>query len=158
MPSTLKTGINMNRFLKWLDKNGRKKTIMDRISNQPYMERYYIFLKDRKRFPFNIFLHKFLKGDPDDLHDHPWPYATLIIKGGYWEYTPGGKVWRAPGHFRISKATSLHRIELEPGVACWSIFMPGIQQRTWGFIYNDKWVQFEKYLRDRYDEADIHTE
>ena len=31
-----------------------------------------IYFKDRKDFPFNIFLHKFLKSDPDDLHDHPW--------------------------------------------------------------------------------------
>ena len=62
----------MQWFLKALDKLGRKRIIMDRVNNDPYLERYYLFLKDRKRFPFNIFLHKFLKGDPDDVHDHPW--------------------------------------------------------------------------------------
>jgi hypothetical protein len=56
---------------------------MDRQNDEPYLERYYLFLKDRKRFPFNVFLHKFLKSDPDDVHDHPWPYATIILKGGY---------------------------------------------------------------------------
>jgi hypothetical protein len=61
---------------------------MDRVNGEPYLERYYVFLKDRKRFPFNIFVHKFLKSDPDDVHDHPWPYATLILKGGYWEWRP----------------------------------------------------------------------
>jgi len=61
---------------------------MDRVNGEPYLERYYVFLKDRKRFPFNVFVHKFLKSDPDDVHDHPWPYATLILKGGYWEWRP----------------------------------------------------------------------
>ena len=47
--------------------------INDRIDKEPYLERYYLFLRNRENFPFNIFLHKFLKSDSDDLHDHPWP-------------------------------------------------------------------------------------
>mgnify|MGYP003353288546 CR=1 FL=1 len=58
-------------FLKLLERLGRKRIVMDRTSNEPYLERYYLFLKDRgERFPFNVFLHKFLKSDPDDVHDH----------------------------------------------------------------------------------------
>ncbi len=60
----------MKWFLNILEKLDRKRIIMDRVNNEPYLERYYLFLKDRKKFPFNIFLHKFLKGDPDDVHDH----------------------------------------------------------------------------------------
>ena len=125
----------MKWFLKVLDKVGRKRIVLDRASNEPYLERYYLFLKDRKSFPLNIFLHKFLKSDPDDLHDHPWPYATIILKGGYYEWIPNydknGKrlcevaVWRKPGHFRVSSANSFHRIELDPDVTCWTLFMPG---------------------------------
>lgn len=75
-------------LLKLLERLGRKRIITDRLNNEPYLERYYLFLKERERFPFNVFLHKFLKGDPDDVHDHPWPYATLILKGGYYEWIP----------------------------------------------------------------------
>ena len=71
-------------FKRW----GRHRVIMDRVNGEPYLERYYVFLKDRNRFPFNIFVHKFLKSDPDDVHDHPWPYFTIILKGGYYEWTP----------------------------------------------------------------------
>ena len=78
----------MKWFLKLLERIGRKRIVMDRINNEPYLERYYLFLKDRKYFPFNVFLHRFLKSDPDDVHDHPWPYATLILKGGYYEWIP----------------------------------------------------------------------
>lgn len=142
-----------------MDRLGRKRVVMDRVSNEPYLERYYVFLKDRKLFPFNIFIHKFLKSDPDDVHDHPWPYATLILKGGYWEYTPvfsfGVKIaeekhWRGPGHFRICSASSYHRIELEPGVECWTMFMPGPQQREWGFLVNNRWIKYDQYLEYKY--------
>ena len=73
----------MFNFLK-----GRKRIIKDRDSNEPYLIRWYLFLKDRKNFPFNITLHKVLKSDEPVLHNHPWSYATLILKGGYWEHTP----------------------------------------------------------------------
>jgi len=145
--------------LRWLEKRGRKIIIMDRVNNEPYLERYYLFLKDRKKFPFNIFLHKFLKGDPDDVHDHPWPYATLILAGGYYEWVPvfntlGEKIneikyWRGPGHFRICSPNSYHRIELKESVTAWTLFMPGPQKREWGFLVDNKWIPNGKYLDDR---------
>ena len=156
-----------DRVLNWLDKHDRKRIILDREENEPYLERYYIFLKDRKRFPFNAFIHKFLKSDPDDVHDHPWPYATLILKGGYWEWIPkinslGQKwgeyrVWRGAGHFRVCKPTDYHRIELDPNVTAWTLFMPGPHKREWGFlvggIENQKWVPHYQYLKERSEQA-----
>lgn len=140
-------------FKSFMKAIGRHRIIYDREDNEPYLERYYLFLKDRVTFPFNIFLHKFYKSDPDDLHDHPWNYITFIVKGGYWEYTPEGKFWRGPGHFRRCTAESYHRIEVEPGVACWSIFIPGKQRREWGFDKNGNWVQHEQYLQSRKEEV-----
>lgn len=146
-------------FLNWLERHGRKNVIMDRISNEPYLERYYVFLKDRKWFPFNVFLHRFLKSDIDDVHDHPWSYATLILKGGYWEWQPvfnnkGQKIgevskWHGAGSFRWNKATSYHRIELDPEVECWTLFMPGPQKREWGFLIGNFWVQWQDYLEKK---------
>ena len=150
-------------LLKLLERLGRKRIIYDRVHNEPYLERYYLFLKERERFPFNIFLHKFLKGDPDDVHDHPWPYFTLILKGGYYEWIPqfnedGIKTcevrkWRGPGHFRFCKANSYHRIELHPGITAWTLFMPGPQKKEWGFWVNNKWIHNEQYLKERYEQA-----
>jgi hypothetical protein len=156
----------MKAFLNFLDKIGRKRIILDRESAEPYLVRYYLFLKGRETFPFNVFLHQFLKSDPDDLHDHPWPYATLILKGGYWEWVPQfdtnkniigeKKFWRGAGHFRISKAESLHRIEVQPGVDCWTLFMPGLRKREWGFVTHKNWdwksfnwVQHEQYILEK---------
>ena len=143
-------------FFSFLEKHDRKRIIMDRTCDEPLVTRYYLFLKDRKAFPFNVFLHKFHKGDPDDVHDHPWPYATLILKGGYWEWIPQfdnqgkkfGEIahWRGPGHFRICGANSYHRIELDPSVTAWTLFMPGPQKREWGFLVKNKWIHNDEYL------------
>jgi len=161
-------------FLKLLDKIGRKRTIYDRDGKIPYLDRYYVFLKDRNRFPFNITLHKVMVSDEPVLHDHPWGYATLILRGGYWEHIPltnettgsvigSTRVWRGPGHFRIRSADDLHWLELEKDeegneIPCWSLFFMGKKKKEWGFLpYIDtkdmdrgyKWIHNEEYLNAR---------
>ena len=148
-----------NKFFSFLENHDRKRIIMDRVSKEPLLTRYYIFLKDRTKFPFNVFIHKFHKSDPDDVHDHPWPYATLILKGGYYEWIPQfdkdgkkfGEIahWRGPGHFRLCSANSYHRIELDPDVTAWTLFMPGPQKREWGFLVKNKWIPNGDYLEAR---------
>ena len=162
-------------LLKLLEKLGRKRTIYDRDGIVPYLDRYYVFLKNRKNFPFNITLHKVMVSDEPVLHDHPWNYATLILKGGYYENVPvyndstGGvvgstKVWRGPGHFRFRKADDLHWLELAKDdngkeIPCWSLFYMGKKEKEWGFLpFNQsdelaergyKWVHNETYLEGR---------
>ncbi len=146
-------------FLKLLEYLGRKRIIRDRTSSQPYLERYQLLFIDRNYFPFNVFLHKFLKSDPDDHHDHPWNYRTLILRGGYWEWTPtfdaaGRKTgeitkWYGAGSFRRAQANSYHRIELDPDITCWTLFMPGPHKKEWGFLTKGKWIQHEEYLKGK---------
>lgn len=153
----------MKWFLNWLERNGRKRIIMDRADQEPYLERYYVLFKERVTFPYNVFLHKFLKSDPDDVHDHPWNYASLILKGGYWEWLPvfdaeGQKItevkqWRGAGKFRFGKMSTYHRIELDPDVTPWTLFFVGPRKREWGFLVNNKWIHYESYLAERKDNA-----
>lgn len=134
-----------------MQKLGRYRVIMDREDNEPYLERYYLFLKDRHWFPFNVFIHKFLKSDPDDLHDHPWPYMTIILRGGYWEWTKNSDTpqWKGAGQIRFGHSTDYHRIELEPGIDCWTMFFPGPKRRDWGFLVKNRWIQHEQYFNNR---------
>lgn len=153
----------MKWFLNLLDQIGRKRIVLDRTSDEPYLERYYLFLRDRQQFPFNVFLHKFLKGDPDDVHDHPWPYVTVILKGGYYEWVPefdsqGNRIsetryWRGPGHIRLSRSASYHRIELKSNITAWTLFMPGPKKKDWGFLVDNRWIQHEQYLKQRCEAA-----
>ena len=115
-----------HRLLIWvMNYFGRYRIILDKGSGKPYLERFYIFLKDREKFPFNIFLHRFIRSDSDDLHDHPWDFRTLILIGGYWEHTLDGKFWRGPGSYRYVAANTYHRVELDENRHyCWTLFMP----------------------------------
>ena len=142
---------------KIMDKLGRRRVIRDRESKQPYLIRYYVFLKDRKKFPFNITVHKVLKSDKPVLHDHPWNWGAMIVSGGYWEHIPvisqegnvvgSTKEWRGPGHIRFRKAKDLHWLELEKDpegneIPCTSIFFMGRKCKEWGFV---DWIQFQGY-------------
>jgi len=156
----------MTFLSKIMDKLGRRRVIRDRDNGEPYLVRFYLFLKNRKNFPFNITLHKVLKSDEPTLHDHPWSYATFILKGGYWEWIPvrsnegfvvgSTRVWRGPGHFRFRKPDDLHWLELEKDsegneIPCWSLFFMGRKQKEWGFVRfvqreGYRWINNEEYL------------
>lgn len=60
-----------------------RKKIISREDGTPYLIRTYLF----KSKSFQIVIHKVLQSDPDCLHDHPWNFISLILKGGYWEGT-----------------------------------------------------------------------
>jgi hypothetical protein len=49
----------------------------------------------------------------------------------------------------LARASQYHRVELDPAVDCWTLFMPGIHQREWGFLTKSGWVHFEKYLESK---------
>ena len=75
----------MSLFHTIMNKLNRYRLIPDRKTGADYMHRYYLFSKDRKWFPFNVALHKIVRSDDPIFHDHPWPYMTIILKGGYYE-------------------------------------------------------------------------
>ena len=111
----------------------RKRVILDRGPSwpdydkaEPFMIRYYLLFRKRpKWFPFNILVHKILKGDRGDLHDHYWSYITIILRGGYWETLKSGKYWRPPGYIGFRSANNYHRVDLEPGTRPMTLFIPG---------------------------------
>ena len=39
----------------------------------------------------------------DGVHNHTFPFMTIILRGGYWETLNTGKYWRSPGYigFRL---------------------------------------------------------
>ena len=77
-----------------MEKLGRKKVVLDRGPShpkyseaKPWMNRYYVLLRHRpKWFPFNILIHEMLADDHGEgVHNHTFPYITIILRGGYWE-------------------------------------------------------------------------
>jgi len=144
-----------------MNKLGRYRLIPDRRTGADYMHRYYLFLKDRKWFPFNFTLHKIVRSDDPIFHDHPWSYMAIILKGGYWEHIPlfnnkGIKIgefchWRGPGSIIKRKATEYHWLELDNGKPATTLFLMGPQKREWGFLVQtrkkkQRWIRHDYYL------------
>jgi hypothetical protein len=141
-------------------KLGRYKLVPDRTTGEDYLHRYYLFLKDRKHFPFNLTLHKIVRSDEPVMHDHPWSYMTIVLRGGYWEHTPvfnyeGKKIaefqeWRGPGSVIMRKANEYHWLELDPDVGpATTLFFMGPQQREWGFLKGNTWCKWKDYLASK---------
>ena len=111
----------------------RKRLLLDRGPSwpdydkaEPFMIRYYLLFRKRpKWFPFNILLHKILKSDLGDLHDHYWSYITIILKGGYWETNENGTFWRGPGYIGFRKASDRHSLKIPEGKTAWTLLIAG---------------------------------
>ena len=123
-----------------MNKFDRKRIILDSEHGEPYLERYYILFRERnEQFPFNIFIHKYVKSETD-MHDCPWGYRTLVLSGGYWEHefiTERGldtyKTWRGVGYTDVYDAYHSNKITLEDDTPCWTLFIPFKKEKPWGF-------------------------
>lgn len=140
---------------------GFKHRVIDDGNGNPYLLRIYIFRNKH----LSVYLHKFFRGDHDrDLHDHPWPWASFVLWGGYWEETPEGTHWRRPGSFAVKKPKSQHRVSLDrvktKGESVWTLFISGKKmydangQPDWGFQTENGWVSWYNYLKPRLSSKD----
>ena len=116
--------------------------------DEVYLQRFILL-----RCPLGaVYLHRFFRGDEDQcLHDHPWAFASLILKGGYWEETEGGKVtWCPPGSLRFMPATHKHRVILDDGRkgATWTLVATTKKTRSWGFwtLGGTTWVPWQEFI------------
>ena len=124
----------------------RKRLLLDRGPSWPdydkaeaFMIRYYLLFRRRpKWFPFNILIHKILKSDLGDLHDHYWSYITVILKGGYWETNENGTFWRGPGYVGFRKASDRHSLRIPEGKSAWTLLFVGTNKGS---------KQFAKYSK-----------
>ena len=100
------------------------------------------FMKGFFYMPFSIRIHHIKKPDADPcLHDHPWAWRTIVLKGWYIEENAFGEFnTRRKGFTAGNSAETLHRIdEVSPG-GVWTLFFMGRKYinkqevNKWGFI------------------------
>ncbi len=60
---------------------------------------------------------------------------------GYWEW----KKWHGAGSVISHKAKDQHKLELAPGIECWTFVITGRVVRKWGFHTNNGWVFWRNY-------------
>jgi len=91
-------------------------------------------------------LHGIYAADQDKhLHNHPWDYFSLILKGTYLEETENGINTMSPGSYAKRDGTKFHKIQKLLTPVVYSLFISSKPKREWGYKVNDEFVQHEKY-------------
>ena len=168
----------LNAIASWLIRHAQRTPYLH-ISR--YMNRWWLI--PYNRFGIAARIHQILRSDEDrHLHDHPWWYISVVLRGGYWEITlPRGDaepnrmrllhgVWRGPGSIAFRRASHFHKIKL-PGrddtgssigigvdVSCWTLFITGPKSQDWGFLVGQEKIPARDYLGDRFVETDYSGE
>ena len=83
---------------------------------------------------FGMYLHLIWRADNDrHLHNHPWNFMSIILRGGYLELTEiGNRRWR-PGSMHRMGANHFHAIkslDREPTV---TLVFVGKKKQDWGY-------------------------
>ncbi len=109
--------------------------------NNPYLTRYIVVRFDS----WGIYLHKLWRSDYERaLHDHPWPFVSLLIRRGYSEVTEQGTKFHPVGSVLRRPAEWRHRVIIH-GKPAWSLVFVGRRIRKWGFWLNGAWCWWRKY-------------
>jgi hypothetical protein len=139
---------------------------------QVYLERRYVLPRNSR---FNIYLHKFLKSDEDEaLHDHPWNWCSIILKGHYTEHRQDGTSRRGPGSIVLRKPEVAHRVELDresteifdpnpgrrswingPEKSVWTLFITGKKTRIWGFHCPKGWIPWTQFTAGEFGQIRV---
>lgn len=84
----------------------------------------------RVEFPFgSVRVHHWLAPDDDRaLHDHPWWFITLVLRGGYTDHTEWDEEHLRAGSIRYRPALHQHTVVPDPGGA-WTVLVTGARDR-----------------------------
>lgn len=123
-----------------------------RHDNSPYLTRTHLF----KLFGYSVFLHEFVGGDDPCMHNHPWDFVSILLKGWYIEFTPEdpdnplGEFEKAcfysSGGVLYRPAKWIHRVDIGTQKRVVTLVIHGRKYQPWGFftkLYG--WIHHSKY-------------
>ena len=99
---------------------------------------------------FRIYIHEIHERDLDaHRHNHPWNFASLILRGGYAERFQdglGGVNWFRPWDWNVKEAAEYHQIEeLFNGAPTISLVFAWGRYRPWGYLTKVGFMEQEEY-------------
>jgi len=97
--------------------------------------------------PFvSIWLHAIYKADQDKhLHNHPWDFTSVVLKGSYIEQTTLGNKRQYPGKINVRNGADYHKIlEVESPVV-YTLFFASKPKRQWGYRVVGKFIDHLTY-------------
>lgn len=121
-----------------------------------YMVRWLLARIFGWEFKFNLFL----ASDPGCLHDHPWPFLSVMLAGSYTEITQEPATDQLPRRRTMRRTYSApcilyrparwkHRIEITEPCLTFNISAP--RRRNWGFWTTHSWIRHDHYLDGKHE-------
>lgn len=103
----------------------------------------------------SIWLHAIYKADTDKhLHNHPWDFTSVVLKGSYIEQTTLGNKRQYPGKINVRNGAHYHKIlEVESPVV-YTLFFASKPKRQWGYRVVGKFVDHITY-RERKNKGEL---
>lgn len=91
---------------------------------------------------FGVMLHRIFREDNQrDLHDHPWNFLSIILRGWYSEsFQRQGESavsFTSRHWWNYKRAEDRHSIRTVGRVPTWTLVFTGRRRRTWGFWVTD---------------------
>lgn len=101
---------------------------------------------------FKIYLHKIYASDREaHMHDHPYDFMSLVLKGSYKEYYAIGPKWGEVKEkiYRFLQVNShnhedIHKVEIIDGPV-WTLFFVGKKTYDWGYQTELGFMSHERY-------------
>ncbi len=144
------------RFAQWyLDRRDPNLWIGD--PGDPYLLRWWVIPRNRV---LNVYLHCILRSDDDRaLHDHPWPFVSIILRNGYVEHRFDDPDWRSDPQRRVRTRMTHHgeravvfrlprtphRLQILPDSWAMTLVITGPVIRPWGFWCPQGWRDSREY-------------
>lgn len=95
---------------------------------------------------FSIWIHGIYESDQDlHLHNHPWDFKSIVLKGSYIELTEKGFVWQTPLKFNSRNGENFHKIYKLLTPVVYTLFFVTPTKREWGYEVNGEFITHEKY-------------
>jgi mannose-6-phosphate isomerase-like protein (cupin superfamily) len=121
--------------------------VITRKRGEPYMNRWWAARRTGGDVD-SVYIHRFVRSDSEEMHDHPAANISVVLSGRYVEETPEGTFIRKPGDVVYRPATALHAIKsIEPGTTSLFVFLR--REREWGFQTVDGWVPHILFQQER---------
>lgn len=161
---------------------GAKKLASGRSARWAFMERFEVPDYDKPERNYltrwrivqtpwaGLYLHRLDGPDPrPTLHDHPWPFLSIVLRGGYVERRLNPMTMTVDEEHRIrrvnrARAGMAHSIRYLLRQPTWTLLFVGARRRTWGYLEPTEgisplrdawtWTEFDEHPHaDEFDRA-----
>jgi hypothetical protein len=95
---------------------------------------------------FSFYIHRIYIHDKDlNLHNHPWNFAGLVLKGSYEEKTKEGLVTKEVGSLYTGDRSFFHKINRIINGPVTTLFLVWGKYKEWGYETNEGFVDSITY-------------